>query len=154
MTRDLLQPGMTQTDISEQPSPHGTPFRNKTAAGLLASIFGWAGLHHWYLKRNYWWVPLIVSLLAIGSALRHDLWYFQPGFFVFMLVASAGFIEALVICLTPDERWDQKRNAHTHQKSDSGWAVVLIAIFTLMVGATGVMTALVLFFQGWFEGRL
>ena len=145
---------MTPTDPASQAPEGAIPFRNKTVAGLLASTLGWAGLHHWYLKRAYWWVPLLISLLAIGSALREELWYFQPGFFVFMLLASAGFIEALVICLTPDEKWDQKRNSRTDRKSDSGWAVVLIAIFTLMVGATTLMTTLVLFFQGWFEGRL
>lgn len=129
-------------------------FHNKTVAGSLAAWLGWTGAHWFYLGRKHGWVLLLVSLLCLGTALRHDEWYFHPAFFVFLLPLCLGFIEALIICLTPDERWDARHNAGQAQRSNSGWGVVITAILTLMVGATVLTTGLVLLFQGVFEGRL
>ncbi len=129
-------------------------FRNKTVAGSLAAWLGWTGAHWFYLGRKHGWVLLLVSLLCLGTALRQDEWFFHPAFFIFLLPLGLGFIEALIICLTPDERWDARHNAGLAQKSNSGWGVVITAILTLMVGATVLTTGLVLLFQGVFEGRL
>jgi hypothetical protein len=53
-----------------------------------------------------------------------------------LVSAIVGFIEALVIGLTPDEKWDAAYNAASGRKSDSSWLVVLLLVATLMIGAT------------------
>ncbi len=46
----------------------------------------------------------------------------------------AGFIETLVIGLTPDEKWDtQNGNARA---SDSRWPLALLLVATMLVGTT------------------
>jgi len=88
-------------------------------------------------------VPLIVGVRN---------WYQTPAFFVLMLPVVAGFIEALVIALMPDEKFDARFNAAADRRNDSGWDAVLVAIATLMVGATILITVIVLLFQTIFEG--
>jgi hypothetical protein len=69
-----------------------------------------------------------------------------------MVPVVAGFIEALVLALMSDDRFDARFNAATERRNHSGWDAVLVAIATLMVGATVLMTSLVLLFQTIFEG--
>ena len=79
-------------------------------------------------------------------------WYQSPAFFVLAIPVIAGFIEALVLALIPDEKFDARFNAQTERRNDSGWDAVLVAIATLMVGATVTITVIVLLFQTLFEG--
>jgi len=127
-------------------------FRHKALAGLLAFLLGWAGAHWWYLGRRHGWLPLLFSLLALGTAFRAETWYFHPGFFLFLLPAVAGFIEALVICLTPDAKFDAKYNAGSDRRNESGWGAVLVAAATLAIGTAILMLGIVLLFQSFFEG--
>ena len=78
-------------------------------------------------------------------------WYQTPAFFVLMVPVIAGFIEALVLALMPDEQFDARYNAGGERRNDSGWDAVLVAIVTLMVGSTVTITAIVLLFQTIFE---
>jgi hypothetical protein len=57
-----------------------------------------------------------------------------------------------VLALMPDEKFDARFNTTTERRNHSGWDAVLVAIATLMVGATVLMTAIVLLFQTIFEG--
>jgi hypothetical protein len=68
-----------------------------------------------------------------------------------MVPVAAGFIEALVLALMPDEKFDARFNPGIERRNDSGWDAVLVAIATLMIGATVVITAIVLLFQTVFE---
>ena len=136
----------------EAPSTPVAPFRHKARAGLLAAVFGWAGAHWLYLGRRYSWAVLAFSLLAIGTALRGNPWYFHPAFFLFLIPAVAGFIEALVICLMSDAKFDAKYNPGHSRATKTGWGPVLIAIFTLAIGTTILMIGVTLFFQAIFEG--
>ena len=91
--------------------------KNKTLATFLASLFGGVGAHRFYLygKKDFWgWVHL----------------------FGFPLSVFAGFIGALVIGLTPDEKWDAQHNAGSGRSSDSGWMVIIIVILTFGLGGT------------------
>ncbi|MGH6609070.1 MAG: hypothetical protein ACRECQ_02330 [Burkholderiaceae bacterium] len=81
-------------------------------------------------------------------------WYQTPAFFILMAPVIAGFIQALVIALTPDERFDAKYNAEHSRRNHSGWDAVLIAVASLMVGATVLMTAIALLTQTYFEYAL
>ena len=85
-----------------------TSHKNKTLATLLAAVAGGAGLHRFYLfgTKDFWgWIHLAtVPLTVLLIAFRPE----APMLFTsapFVASALAGFLEALVIGLTPDERW-------------------------------------------------
>lgn len=137
-------------DASVQPARH---FRHKAVAGLLAAVLGCTGAQLWYLGLPRAWLVLAFSLLTVGTALRADPWYFSPAFFLFLIPVVGGFIHALVLCLTPDEKFDARYNAGHTRRSRTGWLPVLVAIATLAVGSSILVTGLALFFQAVFEGR-
>jgi hypothetical protein len=56
-----------------------------------------------------------------------------------LVSCCVGFIEALVIGLTPDEKWDAAYNAGSGKQSDSGWPVVVLLVATMVIGATVVI---------------
>jgi TM2 domain-containing membrane protein YozV len=126
-------------------------FRRKSFAALLAFLLGAFGAHRLYLGRPRWWLPLAVTALTLPLLFGVRNWYQTPAFFVLMVPVVAGFIEALVIALMPDEKFDARFNVASQRRNDSGWDAVLVAIATLMVGATVMMTAIVLLFQTIFE---
>ncbi len=127
-------------------------FRRKSVAALLAFLLGAFGAHRAYLGQRAWWLPLAVTALALPLLAGVRNWYQTPAFFVLMVPVVAGFIEALVLALMPDEKFDSRFNAGMARRNSSGWDAVLVAIATLMVGTTVLTTAIVLFFQTLFEG--
>lgn len=127
-------------------------FRHKALAALLSFLFGAAGAHRLYLGKPLWWLPLAVSAAMLPLLLGVRNWYQSPAFFVLMIPVVAGFIEALVIALTPDDKFDARFNNHADRRNRSGWDAVLVAIATLLVGTTILMTAIALLFQTIFEG--
>lgn len=127
-------------------------FRRKSLAALLAFLFGAVGAHRIYLGQPRWWLPLSVTALMLPLLVGVRNWYQSPAFFVLAIPVIAGFIEALVLALMPDEKFDARFNAETERRNDSGWDAVLVAIATLMVGATVTITVIVLLFQTLFEG--
>ncbi|MCL4775106.1 MAG: TM2 domain-containing protein [Burkholderiaceae bacterium] len=116
--------------------------RSKTVAGALALFAGPLGAHRLYLGARGWWVHPLLSLPAMAIALRAEPWYRHPGFFLAAAVALAAMLEAIVICLTPDAKWDAQRNAGSRRHSASGWPAVLIAMASLILGATLMMSVL------------
>jgi len=127
------------------------PFRRKSLAALLACLLGATGAHRIYLGRPRWWLPLAVTAMTLPLLFGVRNWYQSPAFFVLMVPVIAGFIEALVLALMPDEKFDARFNAGTNRRNTSGWDAVLVAIATLMVGATVLMTVLALLLQTIFE---
>ena len=100
-----------------------TSHKNKTLATLLAFLFGGLGFHRFYLhgKKDIWaWVHLALFPLSI----------------------FAGFIEALVIGLTPDEKWDVQHNSHSGKQSASRWPLAVLLVLTTAVGATALIATL------------
>lgn len=97
--------------------------KNKTLATLLASFFGGLGLHRFYLygKKDKWaWVHIL--------------------FFPFSIYA--GFIEALVIGLTQDDKWDAEHNRGSGRQSRSGWMLAVLLVLTAGGGAIVVIATL------------
>lgn len=129
-------------------------FRHKALAALLAFLLGGLGAHRIYLGQRLWWLPLAVTVAMIPLLLGVRNWYQSPAFFVLMVPVIAGFIEALVLALMPDERFDARFNPGSERRNRSGWDAVLVAIATLLVGATVLMATLALLFQTWFEHAL
>jgi len=97
--------------------------KNKTLCTLLAMLLGGLGAHRFYLygKKDIWaWIHI----------------------FLFPLSIFAGFIAALVIGLTPDEKWDAQHNPDSGQTSNSNWVVVVLVILSFAIGATAVMSSI------------
>lgn len=129
-------------------------FRQKALAALLAALLGGVGAHRVYLGQRLWWVPLaiVAAMLPLLIGVRN--WYQTPPFFVAMVPVIWGCIDALVLALMPDEKFDARFNPGTARRNASGWDAVLVAIGTLAGGATLLMTTLVLLFQTIFEHTL
>ena len=133
------------------PSTH----KNKTFATLLALSLGGVGAHRFYLKgmQDRWgWlhlgsVPLSGLLISLGSD-----W---PALFTItplILSILAGFLEALVLGLTPDEKWDAQHNRDSGRQSSSGWPLAVLLVLTLGVGATALIAMLARTFDILFTG--
>jgi TM2 domain-containing membrane protein YozV len=129
-------------------------FRHKALSALLAFLFGGLGLERLYLGQRRWWLPLAVTASAAPLLIGVRNWYQTPAFFLAMVPVIAGFIHALVLALMPDDRFDARFNAGGARRNASGWDAVLVAIATLLVGATVLMTTIVLLFQTYFEHTL
>ena len=120
----------------------------------MASLTGALGLNRLYLGQSFWWLPLSVTLIALPLIIGVQNWYQTPAFFVLMLPVVAGFIQALVIALTPDDRFDARFNATQARRNHSGWDAVLVAVASLFVGAVVLMTTIALLTQTYFESAL
>ena len=129
------------------------PHRSKPLAGALALFFGWAGAHRMYLGSRIWWLYPLVAMPAMGLAfaLGGDEWFRHPGFFVAALVALVAMLEAILISLTPDAKWDARHNAGSGITSANRWAPVFVAILSLMFGATLMMSVLAIALEAYFD---
>jgi hypothetical protein len=68
-------------------------------------------------------------------------------------MVTAGMLQAIVIALTPDDRWDARHNPGQPARA-TGWGAVLAAIFALLLGG-GVLMATVAFSgERFFEWQL
>jgi len=147
---------MTASNLST--SAPDARFRNKTTVGLLAALFGCVGAHWWYLgRRQAWLVSATGVALMIASAFA-DIWYENPAFFLLFIPILDGFIEAIVLCLMSDVRFDGVYNPGLVREHPSGWGAILIAIFTLLIGTVALMfgIAMIVIYVwtalGWLEG--
>lgn len=112
--------------------------KNKTVATLLALLLGGFGIHRFYLKPGADRIGLLhlcclpVMGILYGAVKPH------PFYMVLPLLVSyiAGFVEALVIGLTPDEKWDATYNMHSGRQSRSNWVLVLLLVITMLVATT------------------
>lgn len=131
--------------------------KSKTIAALLASLGGTFGLHRFYLKgsRDKWaWLHLMslpVSLLIYFLSQN-----VHPFFTAMPLILSmlTGFIACLVIGTTSDEKWDVQYNATSSKKSDTGWPIAVILIFTLGIGASALIAVIARTFDLFFTGGM
>lgn len=129
-------------------------FRHKALAALLAALTGALGVNRLYLGQRLWWLPLAVTAMTVPLLIGVRNWYQTPAYFVLMIPVTAGFIQALVIALMPDERFDARFNAGSERRNRSGWDAVLVAIVTLGGGAIVLMTAIALLVQTYHEHAL
>ncbi|RKR44619.1 TM2 domain-containing membrane protein YozV [Paraburkholderia sp. BL17N1] len=137
-------------------------FRSKTITAALAFFFGSLGAHRFYLygmRDIYGWAHVLGTLIGIPGAMllvaseRASTlgWVLAfPG----AISLIAAFLAAIVYGLRPDEKWDAQFNAQTQRKSRSGWTVIFIVIFSLLIGAFLLMTGLAISFQTYFESQV
>jgi TM2 domain-containing membrane protein YozV len=132
------------------------PFhKNKTFATLLASVLGGLGAHRFYLRGfgDRWGWAHAVSLPLCGvvmSLAPQANWFFQ--YLPLILSMLAGFLEALVLGLTPDEKWDAAYNTGTGRQSNSRWFLALILVATVMVGAAMLIATIARLFDLLYTG--
>lgn len=132
-----------------------TTHKNKTLTTLLAATLGGIGAHRFYLfgKKDFWgWVHAVtLPLTAVLLGLRPD----QPALFMAApLIVSilSAFLEALILGLTPDDKWDVRHNVSSGRQSSSGWPLAIILVLTLGVGAIAVIAAIARTFDLLFTG--
>lgn len=129
--------------------------KNKTIATLFASVFGSIGLHRFYLygqKDSWAWVHLL-SLPLSGVAIA--LFGSQPILLTFsplLISGLIGFVEALVIGLTPDDKWDTQHNPDSGHQSQSDWPLALLLVLTVGIGAVALVAMIARFFDLLYTG--
>jgi hypothetical protein len=132
-----------------------TQHKNKTIATALAFLLGFLGVHRFYLKGSVdrlgllhvCSLPLAGIIYGVGRG-PNPFWVLLP-----ILVSTvAAHIEALVIGLTPDEKWDAARNAGAGRASQSNWMLVLLLVLTTLVGATILIATISRLFDLLFTG--
>lgn len=123
---------MTTTTILQH------PHKNKAFTSLLAFLLGMLGAHRFYLHGvTDRWGWLHAAALPASLALRQLLpgadWFYQ--LLPLTISALIGFLEALVLGLMPDDKWDGRYNAGSGRLSDTGWPLAVVLVATLMLGA-------------------
>ncbi len=117
---------------------HHTSHKNKTFATLLAFLVGGLGLQRLYLRgpRDPWlWAHLAALPAAAAIAAT---WPDADGFYKLlpiMVSGLAGFLEALVLGLMSDEKWDARFNPASGKQSDTHWPLAVVLVASMMVGA-------------------
>jgi TM2 domain-containing membrane protein YozV len=116
------------------PKPH----KNKTLATFLALLLGGLGVHRFYLKGRVDRLGLLhlcsvpIAGLVVAVAPNADGFYKVLPLLVSYVV---GFLEALIIGLTSDEKWDAAHNAGSG-RSRSNWVLAVLLVTTMLVGTT------------------
>jgi hypothetical protein len=136
--------------------PHTSPavpaaprYLSKSLATWLAFAGGALGAHRFYLhgaKDALAWAHPLPTLAGLVGAVRmrnlgqDDMvaWALIP---LLGLMLSIGMLSAIVIGLTPDEKWAARHNPG-QPDHPTGWAPVLGAIAALLVGGAVLMGTL------------
>jgi hypothetical protein len=141
------------------------PYRSKTLATWLAFVGGALGLHRFYLhgfKDALGWLSPIPTALGMYGLERMEtigLEDFTGSVLVTLLGLSlaGAMLQAIVIGLTPDERWHQRFNPQLAGRQDSpaaGWGAVFAVMVSLLVGATILMATIAFAGQRYFEHQI
>lgn len=129
--------------------------KSKTLTTLLAALFGGIGAHRFYLHgwRDFWgWNYLIAFILFLSAISLMRTHQSLPILVlaIFPFSVYAGLIEALIIGVTPDEKWDAAHNPHSAGKTTSKWPIAVILVlsfalcFTAMIASIARVTDLYL----------
>ena len=113
--------------------------KTKTLATALALFLGTFGAHRFYLHGAVDRLGLLhASSLPVSALIFSKADGVNPFYALLPLLVSsvAAFIGALVIGLTPDDKWDARFNAGSGTESRSNWPLALLLVLTLLVGAT------------------
>jgi hypothetical protein len=137
-------------------------YKSKTLAAWVALIGGPLGLHRFYLHglKDIWgWLYPLPTLLGLWGIQRvQDLgqddqlaWLLIP---LLGLIVALTMLQAILIGLTPDERWHARFNPDLvgHPEAPaSGWPVIFAIVISLLVGATVLMATIAFSGQRYFE---
>ncbi len=151
----LQEPQSAITAGPQVPAPQP---RSKAVATWLAVLVGCLGGHRFYLfgKADLWaWAHPLPTLVGAIGVLRmrhlgqddHLAWLLIP---ILGLMLSIAMLAAIVIGLTPDEKWQQRFNPGRPAQA-SGWAVVLGLVLALMIGGITLTGSIAFAGQKYFE---
>lgn len=129
--------------------------KNKTIAAFGAALLGAFGAHRFYLygkKDVAGWAHAASVPMALAAAISLPA---HPVFFLclpIIISALLGSIEALIIGLTPDEKWDATHNTLSGESSKSGWPLAVLLVLTFGAGAIGLIAVIARSFDLLFTG--
>jgi len=138
--------------------------KNKTMATWLAFIFGQLGLHRFYLfgfrDKLAWLHPLISSIGWYGVYRVRTLG--QDDQLAWLLVPLLGFtlaataITAIYYGLSSQEKWNARHNPGQPEATagQTNWLVIGAVVFSLLIGATALMSSIAFSFQRYFEYQI
>jgi hypothetical protein len=129
--------------------------KNKTFATALAFLLGGLGAHRFYLKSSVDRLGLLHVCSLPAAGLVYGLGHAPNPFWVLLpLILSwlVGFGEALILGLTPDEKWDARYNAQSGRRSASHWFVILLVVVTMLVGTTALIATIARLFDLLYTG--
>ncbi len=123
--------------------------KSKTLATWLALLLGPLGAHRFYLygwRDRLAWLHPPATLLGVAGAVRmsnlgqddHAAWLLLP---LLGLMLAAAMLAAILIGLTPDERWADRHNPGQPPR-DTRWGPVIAVVIALMVGGIVLMGTL------------
>lgn len=138
--------------------------KNKTVTAWLAFAFGQLGLHRFYLfgfKDKLAWLHPVVAAIGWYGVYRVQL-YGQDDQLAWLLVPCLGFtlaataIAAIYYGLTATEKWNARYNARLAASSagDTNWLTMGAIVFSLLFGATALMSSIAFSFQRYFEYQI
>ena len=123
--------------------------KNKTLATFLAVILGGVGAHRFYLRGSLDKLGLIhltalpIAGLVYGLAPEAN-WFFKA--LPLLLSYVVGFVEALMLGVMADEKFDAAFNPNSGKTTVSKWYLALLLVITMLLGMTvmiGTMARLV-----------
>ena len=137
-------------------APRG--YKSKTLATWIAVVGGCLGLHRFYLhglKDAVGWLVVVPTLLGLYGVqrMRHLgvddqlAWALIP---LLGVTLSIAMLSALVLGLTPDEKWQVRFNPGGPVQP-TGWIVVIGVITALSLGAGVLMATIAFSAQRYFE---
>ena len=140
------------------PNFGGTAARSKTLATWLALLLGSLGAHRFYLygwRDTLAWLHPLPTLLGLAGAVRmHNLgqddrvaWLLIP---LLGLMLSIGMLAAIVLGLTPDEKW-ALRHHPAGSVRPTRWGPIVGVVLALLVGGAVLMGTLAFGGQMFFE---
>jgi len=131
--------------------------KNKSFTTLITALFGGIGLHRFYVRGlgdKWGWLhaaALPLCGIMVAAAPKADPFFQYLPLIVSMLI---GFLEALVLGLMPDEKWDATFNAGSGKQSNSRWPLAVVLVATLMIGAFGLIAAIARLFDLLYTGGI
>ena len=138
--------------------------KNKTLGTWLAFIFGQLGLHRFYLfgprDKLAWLHPALAALGWYGVYRVRKLgqddqlaWLLVP-VLGFLLAATA--ITAIYYGLSSMEKWNATHNPQQLEAiaGQTNWLVIGAVVFSVLMGATALMSSIAFSFQRYFEYQI
>ena len=139
--------------------------KNKTLAAWLAFLGGPFGLHRFYLYGTSdmlaWLLPIPTALGLYGLERAHKNGLDDP--LSWVLIPLLGFnisgcsLTAIVYALNATEKWNAKFNPTASSDAAAGqtqWVTIGAVVFSLLIGATVLMSSIVFSFQHYFEFQI
>ena len=130
----------------------------------LGFFFPGSGLNCFYLQglKSFWaWAQLfaLIGGIAGWTILKNAHFDSAPGWVLVtfgFIAIEASWLTTIAFGLRPDEKWDAQFNPgiEEHNRTRSGWPVILTVIFSLVFGAAVMMTFFAVSFEQFFISQI